>query len=69
MAIHRCKWNCGGTDCPAPTRSWTPEFAAMVRKAHALVTIKRQPFFMPIKVPNAIELTGAASPRPNDRRE
>jgi len=52
MSAHRCKWNCGGTDCPAPTRPWTPEFAAMVRKAQALVLIKRQPFFMPKPVPN-----------------
>ena len=41
MEYHRdCVWNCGGTDCPAPTGNFRKD-----RKAEALRKIKHQPFF------------------------
>lgn len=41
MANHRdCVWNCGGTDCPAPTGNFWID-----RKADALRKIRHQPFF------------------------
>jgi len=50
MSAHPCRWNCGGTDCPAPRKPYSPEFSALVSKAAAIVAIKRQPFFMPARV-------------------
>jgi len=41
MGLHRdCVWNCGGTDCPAPTGNyWVDKHKEAIRK------IKRQPFY------------------------
>lgn len=41
MSIHRdCVWNCGGTDCPAPTGNFYFD-----RRKDAIKKIQRQPFF------------------------
>jgi hypothetical protein len=42
----RLRWNCGGTDCPAPTGNYYID-----RKAEAIRAIKRQPFFKLRNVP------------------
>lgn len=41
MGMHRdCVWNCGGTECPAPTGNYYVD-----RKAEAVRKIKQQPYY------------------------
>lgn len=49
MSVHKCRWNCGGTDCTA--KDWTSSTSTLdwindlPPKERAIELIKLQPYF------------------------